>query len=54
MTLQSFNKNDFIKLATECIDNLEKIKTELLINSAPLREKARLNAKLAIELLNER
>ena len=43
---------DFIKLSGDVLKNSESLKKKLMTELAPIREKAKRNASLAIELLN--
>lgn len=50
--LEGFNSEEFSKIANECIENSDKLKEKLASESIPLREKAKENAYLAVNLLN--
>ena len=52
--LKDFNEEKFAKLMNDSMDNLEKLRLQLEKDTAQLREKAKENAQLAINLLNEK
>ena len=49
--LDGFSAEQFTKLVDDCIENLETVKTELEKSSEKLREKAKNNAQLAVDLV---
>jgi len=49
--LEGFSGDKFFDVALSCIENKEQMKQQLRIDSQPLREKARDNARLALKLL---
>lgn len=49
--LEKFSAEQFTKLASECISNIENIKQQLEKSSEALRNKATKNAELAIDLI---
>ena len=51
--LEKFNEEEFKNIVLSCLQNSNALRQELCENSKPLREKARQNARLAIELLSE-
>ena len=52
--LENFNEEEFKKIALSCIENSAELKKNLEEKSKPLREKARQNALLAVNLLNKK
>ena len=53
LELEAFSGDSFTKLMYDCLDNLEAVRSELEVSSVSLREKAKENAKLAIELIEK-
>ena len=51
--LEKFDSGEFAALVSGCADNEAELKSQLEIESGPLREKARKNAQLAIGLLEK-
>lgn len=51
INLESFNADGFADIAENVIENSEELRSQLKQDSIPLREKAKRNAYLAIELL---
>lgn len=51
--LEGFNAAEFSNIVSECVKNEENLKAQLETESQPLREKARQNAVLAVELLGK-
>lgn len=51
--LDGFSGDAFFDKALYCIQNMKKMKEQLKLDSQPLREKARDNARLALELLKD-
>lgn len=52
--LEQFGTEQFTKLVSGCIENLEDIKKQLEMSSENLKKKAEKNAELAIELINNK
>ena len=52
INLEDFNGDAFIKISGDVLKNSESLKKKLMTELAPIREKAKRNASLAIELLN--
>ena len=51
--LENFNEEEFKNIVFSCLQNSDTLRRELCEKSKPLREKAKQNAQLAIELLSE-
>ena len=52
INLEDFSADEFIKVSGDVLRNSESLKMNLMAELAPIREKARENAFLAIQLLN--
>ena len=52
--LENFDEEEFKNIAFSCLDNSEELRKELCEKSKPLREKAKQNAHLAIDLLSKK
>ena len=51
VTLEKFNEESFTEISEKVLENREQLREELTSALAPIRQKAKENAYLALELL---